>query len=128
MVGTSIRQRPKEIRKRRTFGHWELDTIVSSRGKSKACAATGNTCFPRKELKIIDSTTIGLCLQKYRWAAFRKTKAGIKIHLRLVFANQEDVYPEEITITSAKSNDRTQMESLIDEIRAMYVFDRGYVD
>jgi len=40
LVGTPIRQRPKEVRKRETFGHWELDTVVSSRGKSKACAAT----------------------------------------------------------------------------------------
>ena len=89
---------------------------------------SGNTYSLRKDIKIIDSTTIGLCLQKYKWATFRKTKAGIKIHLRLVFANQEDVCPEKITITGAKSNDRTQMESLIDEVGAMYVFDRGYVD
>ncbi|WP_349772235.1 transposase, partial [Brevibacillus borstelensis] len=33
-----------------------------------------------------------------------------------------------MSLTCAKSNDRTQMESLIDEIGAMYVFDRGYVD
>jgi len=39
-VGKSIRQRPKDIRNRETFGHWELDTVVSSRGKSKACVAT----------------------------------------------------------------------------------------
>ncbi|OME78682.1 IS30 family transposase [Paenibacillus sp. FSL A5-0031] len=40
LVGAPICQRPKEVRKRTTFGHWELDTVVSSRGKSKACAAT----------------------------------------------------------------------------------------
>lgn len=40
LIGTSIRQRPKEVRNRTTFGHWELDTVVSSRGQSKACAAT----------------------------------------------------------------------------------------
>ncbi|PWV93824.1 IS30 family transposase [Paenibacillus cellulosilyticus] len=40
LVGKSIRQRPKEVRNRTTFGHWELDTVVSSRGRSKACAAT----------------------------------------------------------------------------------------
>ncbi|MDH2890488.1 IS30 family transposase, partial [Bacillus cytotoxicus] len=39
-IGTSIQKRPSEIRKRETFGHWELDTIVSSRGKSKGCFAT----------------------------------------------------------------------------------------
>ncbi|MFF2912249.1 IS30 family transposase [Paenibacillus sp. NPDC057934] len=40
LVGTPISERPKEVRKRETFGHWELDTVVSSRGKSRACAAT----------------------------------------------------------------------------------------
>lgn len=39
-IGTSIRKRPKNIKYRISFGHWELDTIVSSRGKSKGCLAT----------------------------------------------------------------------------------------
>ena len=39
-VGKLISSRPKEIRKHESFGHWELDTVVSSRGKSKACVAT----------------------------------------------------------------------------------------
>lgn len=30
----------KTISKREVIGHWELDTIVSSRGKSKACLST----------------------------------------------------------------------------------------
>ncbi len=40
LVDTPIRQRPKEVRKCTTFGHLEPDTVVSSRGKRKACAAT----------------------------------------------------------------------------------------
>lgn len=39
-VGKLISQRPKEVRKRNVFGHWEADTVVSSRGKSKGCVAT----------------------------------------------------------------------------------------
>jgi IS30 family transposase len=39
-VGKSIHSRPKEVKERTTFGNWELDTVVSSRGKSKACVAT----------------------------------------------------------------------------------------
>lgn len=39
-VGASISKRPAEVETRKTFGHWELDTIVSSRGKSKGCFAT----------------------------------------------------------------------------------------
>lgn len=39
-IGLSIHKRPKEIRKRQVIGHWEADTMVSSRGKSKGCIAT----------------------------------------------------------------------------------------
>ncbi|WP_315792349.1 IS30 family transposase [Paenibacillus sp. BIC5C1] len=39
-IGRSISDRPNEVRSRETFGHWELDTVVSGRGKSKGCVAT----------------------------------------------------------------------------------------
>lgn len=39
-IGTSIYKKPKVVKKRVEFGHWELDTVVSSRGKSKGCLAT----------------------------------------------------------------------------------------
>jgi len=39
-MGISISERPKEVKRRQTFGHWELDTMVSSRGESKGCFAT----------------------------------------------------------------------------------------
>lgn len=35
--GKSIRKRDKEVYKRQEFGHWEIDTVVSGRGKTKAC-------------------------------------------------------------------------------------------
>lgn len=57
-IGTPISQRPKDVKARETFGHWELDTMVSSRGKSKGCFAT---FVERKSrlytaLKILDRT------------------------------------------------------------------------
>ncbi|MGE6579100.1 IS30 family transposase [Paenibacillus xylanexedens] len=39
-IGRTISDRPKEVRSREKFGHWELDTVVSGRGKSKGCVAT----------------------------------------------------------------------------------------
>ena len=39
-MGTPISERPKEVKDRDTFGHWELDSMVSSRGESKGCFAT----------------------------------------------------------------------------------------
>ena len=38
--GKTIRKRDKSVYKRLEFGHWEADTVVSGRGKSKACFAT----------------------------------------------------------------------------------------
>ena len=40
VVGRTISDRPKEVSSRQTFGHWEVDTVVSGRGKSKGCVAT----------------------------------------------------------------------------------------
>lgn len=39
-LGKTIRKRDKSVYKRREFGHWEADTVVSGRGKTKACFAT----------------------------------------------------------------------------------------
>ena len=39
-IGTSISERPEEVESRASFGHWELDSMVSSRGESKGCFAT----------------------------------------------------------------------------------------
>lgn len=34
-VGTSIEERPEYIKDRKEFGHWEMDSVVGKRGKSK---------------------------------------------------------------------------------------------
>ncbi|GEP20199.1 hypothetical protein IV88_GL001290 [Pediococcus argentinicus] len=39
-VGSSIEERPIEINTRSEFGHWEVDTVLSSRGESKHCLVT----------------------------------------------------------------------------------------
>ena len=36
----SIEERPKVVDSRSTFGNWEVDTVLSSRGESKSCLAT----------------------------------------------------------------------------------------
>lgn len=79
-------------------------------------------------IHLIDSTTIGLCLSKYPWAVFRKTKSGVKVHLRLRFC-QEISIPDKVIITSAKTADKRQMHELvIEEPDCLNVFDRGYLD
>jgi IS4 transposase len=79
-------------------------------------------------LKIIDSSTLPLNLTNHRWAKFRKTKAGVKLHLRLVFMKKGISYPEKAVMTTAKEHDRGQLEVMVDDKECMYVFDRGYLD
>ena len=79
-------------------------------------------------LHLIDSSTLSMCLSQYRWADFRRTKAGVKIHLRLVFQDGF-VYPEHVLLSHARPADRTKMDGLVvSEEGALNVFDRGYVD
>ena len=98
-----------------------LDLVYQIRGYH-------NKAYRHLPLKIIDSSTLPLNLTHYKWAKFRKTKAGVKLHLRLVFMDKDTVYPEKAVITTAKEHDRNQLEILVDDKDAMYVFDRGYVD
>ncbi|WP_230130278.1 IS4 family transposase [Bacillus sp. CECT 9360] len=79
-------------------------------------------------LKIIDSSTLPLNLTNHKWAKFRKTKAGVKLHLRLVFMEKGISYPEKAVMTTASEHDRGQLEIMVDDKECMYVFDRGYLD
>ena len=79
-------------------------------------------------LKIVDSSTLPLNLTNHKWAKFRKTKAGVKLHLRLVFMEKGESFPEKAVMTTAKEHDRNQLEIMVDDRECMYVFDRGYLD
>ena len=59
MLGAkTIEERPKEISKRNTFGHWEMDTVYSGKGKSKDCLLVLTERLTRHEIvrKIPDRT------------------------------------------------------------------------
>lgn len=47
--GTSIEERPEEIGKRVEFGHWEMDSVVGRRGKSKKTLLTLTERKTRRE-------------------------------------------------------------------------------
>ncbi len=64
-------------------------------------------------LKIIYSSTLPLNLTNHKWAKFRKTKAGVKLHLRLVCMEKGASYPEKAVITTEKEHDRNQLEVMV---------------
>ena len=73
----------------------------------------------------IDSTTIDLCMAVFRWAEFRSTKSGIKIHTQIDIVTEIPVF---YRITNAKAHDVNSMDWFTYEALACYVFDRGYFD
>lgn len=51
MLGAkTIEERPKEVGKRNTVGHWELDTVYSGKGKGKECLLVFTERLTRREL------------------------------------------------------------------------------
>lgn len=77
------------------------------------------------DVKLIDSSTIGMVKTYFEWAEFRSTKAGIKLHTKFDLGKG---IPELIVVSNAKSHDRAMMDDLITENNCIYVFDKGYID
>lgn len=71
----------------------------------------------------IDATTIDLCLSLYKWAHFRSTKSGIRLHTVLDLNSNIPVF---ITITDGKRHEAKELPKVRFEPGAYYVMDRGY--
>jgi len=73
----------------------------------------------------IDSTTIDLCLSAFCWAAFRKAKAGIKLHTQL---DLKTAIPEFLYVSNALVHDVNLLDHLHFEAGSFYIMDKGYAD
>jgi len=78
-----------------------------------------------QNIKLIDSTTISLCLSMFDWAKFRTAKGGLKIH-----TSWDDTLqiPDLVNITEAKVHDRYGLGQLIFPKNTVIVEDRAYFD
>ena len=80
----------------------------------------------KRKLKSLDSSTISFCLQQFKWAKYKSSKAGIKLH---VLFDNDLLAPVQVLITNAKNHDIEPAKKNINFIAdEMYVFDRGYND
>ena len=73
----------------------------------------------------VDSTTIDLCLSVFKWATFRSTKSGIRIHTQIDITTEIPVF---YRITNASIHDVNSMDWIEYERLACYIFDRVYFD
>lgn len=97
--GRSIEERPKDVLKRKDFGHWELDTVIGSRGKGKACLLVFTERATRTELvrKIPDKKASSVCkildkIEKEMGAKkFRETFKSITMDNGVEFLDHEGI-------------------------------------
>jgi len=78
-----------------------------------------------KNIKLIDSSVIPLCLSLFDWAKFRTAKGGIKLH---TVWSDSLMIPELVNITTAKVHDRHGLDQLIFSKDTIVVEDRAYFD
>ena len=77
----------------------------------------------KNKLLSLDSTTITLCLELFRWAKFRKAKGGVKAHVLL---DHDDYLPSYVLITEAKRSDVKMADAFALNPGSIVVMDRGY--
>jgi len=92
--------------------------------KAQKIAGTMKKKF-KDPLRIIDASVISLCINKYNWAKYRKTKGALKIHLNL---DGDNNIPYDAVFTDGKVHDSMRIQNLCQESGVIYVMDRGYID
>lgn len=78
-----------------------------------------------ESIKILDSSTIDLCLSLFPWAKFRQQKAAIKLHTMM---DLEGSIPTFIHISDGKTHDVNILDMIPILAGSIYIMDRGYLD
>lgn len=95
-----------------------IKTALRTLTKDERLARFGTT-------KMIDSTTVSMCLTFFEWAKFRSTKSGFKMHTSIDGATG---IPDRIIFSNAVCHDRTKMDELMTDKETIYICDKGYID
>lgn len=80
------------------------------------------------KLSIVDASTISLPLGLGDWAKVSRKASSVKMHLRLVAASPDTVFPDAMVPTSGNVGERACSLHLIIPSDTTYVMDRGYDD
>lgn len=78
-----------------------------------------------RNIKIVDATTMSVCLKLFPWAEYRTAKGGIKAHVSL---DEQSMIPDIVNISEAKVSDRRGVDDFRYPKDTIIVDDRGYFD
>jgi len=79
----------------------------------------------KHKLLSIDGTMIDLCLSMFDWAAYKRAKGAVKLHLVL---DHDGYLPCYAVLTDGKGSETAVAKSIAFQPGTMLVFDRGYPD
>ena len=77
----------------------------------------------RNPMRIIDASTIDLCLSRFDWAHFRKAKGAIKLHTSY---DPDAMLPHELFLTTGNVHESKTLSWFSRNPNDILVFDRGY--
>jgi hypothetical protein len=81
--------------------------------------------LPKRNIFLLDSTTINLCLKLFNWAHFRQKKGAIKLHTVLDFDNCMPVFAD---LSDGRKHDVKAAHQIEFPKGSVVVANRGYVD
>ena len=98
-AGESIDNRPEEVKERKVFGHWEMDTVYSAKSKGKAVLLTITERKTRKEIIVLlpnrkaetITRAVNALERKYGAVKFRTIFKSITVDNGSEFAAAEDL-------------------------------------
>lgn len=79
----------------------------------------------KQPVKLLNSTTITLCLSLYDWAKYTHTKGAVKLHTLLDF---KTLLPEYVHISDGEGHDSKMADPIPIPAGSIVVADRGYAD
>lgn len=92
---------------------------------SRTASSSSIQTLKGKAVKIVDSSTVSLCLNLFPWAKFRQKKGAIKIHTKLDY---HDDIPELVHLSDGKMHDSKAIAHLQIKDDSVIIDDRAYYD
>lgn len=106
---------------------WELfrDVYFELYDQLRAPLKLPRKLLPKRQVFLLDSTTIDLCLSVFDWAKFRVRKGAIKLHTVLDFDSCLPVFAD---LSDGKKHDVRAAKDMEFPSGSVVVADRGYLD
>ncbi len=120
-IAKSTLSNANESRDHRIFS--EIAMILIEEAKSLYLNESDLEIELKNNVFAIDATVIDVCLSAFRWAKFRTTKGGVKVHGQL---DLKTAIPEFIQITPAAVHEVNILDNMVYQPDSFYVLDRGY--